>query len=319
MKLPRFFCFFILVGSSITSCQSHYDCCDEVVCETVHRYGVPLEPQDWSERGQYGQVTSMRKDGVAVTRNYEAGVLHGECSYTFPHRDVIQKKEVYEQGNLKQEVSHYPNGFPQSQVMYQPPHSQYVITWYESGAPYSREQIENGNLMHGEYYSIGQQIESRIEQGNGLRTCRDGQGQLQSVDTIQNGQMVLKSTYHPNGVPATVSPYVNGVIEGERRTYSSGGEPATIEMWKDNMQHGTTCVFEQGEKRTEVPYVNGRRHGIERRYRDDGQSVAQEITWIQGQKHGPAYSYVGNTTQMDWYFRNRPVSNKSTFDMLNNQ
>lgn len=318
MKLPRFLCFLILLGSA-ASCQSSRDCCDEVVCETVHRYGVPLEPEDWSERGQYGRVISMRKDGVAVTRNYEAGVLHGECTYTFPHRDVIQTKEIYDQGNLSQELVHYPNGFPQQQLAYDSPNCQSVTVWYESGAPHCREQIENGHLMHGEYYSIDQQVESRIAQGNGLRTLRDGQGQLQSVDTIQNGQMLLRTTYHPNGVPATVTPYVNGVIEGERRTYSSGGEPATIETWGGNVQHGVTHVFEQGEKRIEVPYVNGRRHGIERRYRDDGQAVAQEFTWVQGQKHGPVYSYVGNTTQTDWYYRNRLVPNKSTFDMLSNQ
>jgi antitoxin component YwqK of YwqJK toxin-antitoxin module len=319
MKLPHFLCFLIVLGS-MTSCQSHYDCCDEVVCETVHRYGVPLEPEDWSERGQYGQVISMRKDGVAVMRNYDAGVLHGECTYTFPHRDVIQKKEIYELGNLQQEFYHYPNGFPHKQLIYHSPNSQYATVWYESGAPHCREQIEDGNLMHGEYYSsIDQQIESRIEQGNGLRTRRDGQGQLQSVDTIQNGQMVLRTTYHPNGVPATVTPYVNGVIEGERRTYSSAGDPITIETWKNNMQHGTTHVFEQGEKRTEVPYINGHRHGIERRYRDDGQTIAQEITWVHGQKHGPVYSYVGNTAQTDWYFRNRLMPNRATFDMLSNQ
>lgn len=318
MKLPRSLFCLILLGS-VTSCQSNRNCCDEVVCETVHRYGVALEPEDWSSRGQHGLVASIRKDGVAVKRNYDAGVLHGECTYTFPHRDVIHKKEIYNQGNLEQEYVHYSSGFPQKQTLYNSPDCQSVTIWYENGAPHAREEVKNENIVSGEYYSIDQQPESRVEDGSGLRTRRDGQGQLQSVDTIQNGKMVARTTYHPNGVPAAVTPYVNGVIEGERRTYSSGGEPATIESWTNDSQHGTTHVFEHGEKRAEVPYVNGRIHGTERRYRDDGQTVAQEVTWVQGQKHGPCHSYMGNTTTTDWHFRNKPVPNQATFDMMHNQ
>lgn len=318
MHLPRSI-FFLFILGSVASCQSNRNCGDEVVCETVHRYGVALEPEDWSSRGQHGQVVSMRKDGVAVTRNYDAGVLHGECCYTFPNRDVIQKKEYYEQGVLKRENTHYSTGFPQKQITYESPDFHAMTTWYENGAPHCHEYLNNGNLMRGEYYSVDQQLESRIDEGNGLRTIRDGQGQLQSVDTIKNGKMTLRTTYHPNGMPATMTPYVNGSIEGERRTYLAGGEPATIEAWTNNVQHGTTQIYEHGEKLADVPYVNGNRHGIERRYRDDGQTVAQEKTWVQGQQHGPSYSYMGNKTTTDWHFRNRPIPNKATFDMLSNQ
>lgn len=317
MNLPRSIFFLFLLGT-MAACQTNRNCSDEVVCETVHRYGVALEPEDWSSRGRHGQVVSMRKDGVEVTRTYDAGILHGECTYTFPNRNVIEKKEFYEQGNLKQEYTHYSTGFPQKQVVYNAPGSQATTVWFENGAPHYREEVGNGNLNKGEYYSVDQQLESRVEEGNGLRTLRDGQGQLQSVDTIQNGQMTLRTTYHPNGMPATMTPYVNGLIEGERRTFHSGGEPSTIEAWSANVQHGTTQVFEHGEKRADVPYVNGNRHGIERRYREDGQMVGQETTWVKGQKHGPSNSYMGNQTSTDWYFRNRQVPNKATFDMLEN-
>jgi antitoxin component YwqK of YwqJK toxin-antitoxin module len=319
MKLSRFVLFLMLLGG-MTACQSHRnDCCDEVVCETVHRYGVSLAPEDWSARGQHGQVTSMRKDGVCVTRNYDAGVLHGECSYTFPYRSIIQTKEIYNQGQLSQEEVHYPCGLPLRQTIFTTPNHCSVTTWYESGAPHARETFAAEHLIDGEYYSTEQQIESRVENGSGLRTCRDGQGQLQCVDSIENGQMVLKTSYHPNGIPATVTPYVNGVIEGECRTYLSDGEPATIESWRGDAQHGITHVFEQGEKRAEISYVNGCKHGLERRYRDDGKTVAQDIVWVREQKHGPAYSYIGDRTITDWYFRDKPVANKATFDMLTNQ
>lgn len=316
MKTSYYFCLSILLV--MTSCQTKSSRCDEVICETVHRYGVPLDPQDWTARGQDGQVVSMRKDGVTVTRTYDAGVLHGECTYTFPHRNVIQKKEIYDQGTLKQEIDHYAGGLPQRQMTYETPARQTTIIWYENGAPQCREEYENSHLVQGEYYNHQSQVESRIEDSNGWRTCRNGLGQLQSMDTIQNGQMLLRTTYHPNGTPAQLTPYVNAVIEGQRRTFLAGGEPATVEEWKDNVQHGTTTVFEHGEKWAEVPYVNGSRHGIERRYREE-QTVAQEIPWIQGQRHGPCYTYINDSTQEDWYFRDRKVPNQATYEMLSNQ
>ena len=128
MKAPFTFILLCLL-ISITSCQTNRQPDDEVVCETVHRYGVPLAPDDWSERGQNGQVVSIRKDGVTVSRSYDAGVLHGECTYTFPNRDVVQKKEIYHQGSLTQEFAHYPNGLPQQQKIYQTPSRLSAMVW----------------------------------------------------------------------------------------------------------------------------------------------------------------------------------------------
>lgn len=318
MKTPLPFYFFIPLLGLATACNPPRPCCDEIISEEyVHRYGVPLPPEEWSERGQHGQVVSTQKDGVVVTRSYESGILHGECTFSFPHRDRIQRKEVYSHGTLTQVVYYYASGVPQQQITYESPERSAVLFWYESGAPQSRENYENGALTVGDYYDLANHVESRVEQGNGLRTQRDGLGILQSVDTIQGGQMVLRTTYHPNGAPATVTPYINSVIEGQRRTYEAGGEPSTIEAWKNNKQHGMTVEFENGEKLSEVPYVNDRREGIERRFRD-GQTVAQEITWERGRKQGPCYTYVGNTTQTDWYFGDRLV-NKATYDVMRNQ
>ena len=101
MKVPRSISILLLLLGSTTACQTWHSCDDEVVCETyIHRYGVPLEPQDWLDRGQDGQVVSMRKDGVIVTHSYDGGILHGECTYSFPYREAIQKKDVYDQGRL---------------------------------------------------------------------------------------------------------------------------------------------------------------------------------------------------------------------------
>lgn len=316
-NVPFFSCLILL--TALASCQFSRDQNDEVVCETVHRYGVPLEPEDWSERGQNGQVVSMRKDDVTVTRSYENGVLHGECTYSFPHRDIVQTKEVYHRGALMEEVEHYPSGLPFKQIAHQSPQRQTTMVWYETGLPQAREEHANGSLIQGEYYNTNHQVESRVDEANGVSTRRNGQGQLVSVDTIENGQMVMSTTYHPDGTPASITPYVNGAVEGVRRTYLPGGVPSTIEQWSRNAQHGTTTLYEEGEKRADIPYVNGIKQGIEKRYRNGGEVIAQEINWVKGEQHGPSYTYIGNTKQTDWYFRGKNVPNKATFDMLSNQ
>jgi len=321
-KLSSSLSLLVLLGG-VASCGSSQSPSNEVVCATIHRYGIPLEPEEWSARGGHGQVISMRKDGVTIVRNYEGGLLHGQCTYSFPYAEEIQHIETYDQGHLKRDLFHYPNGFPQREVVYHSPLHQFVTVWYESGAPHIREEVENGRWIEGEYYRLDQQVESHVIKGNGLRTCRDAQGVLQFIDTVQEGQIVLRTTYHPNGMPAAHTPYVQGVIEGERRSYFSGGEPATIEMWRNNTQHGITHVFEQGEKRADIPYVHGQKHGIERCYRHNGKTVddntlAQEVSWVNGQKHGPVHHYIGDVKETDWYFHDRPVLNKPMFDMLDN-
>lgn len=307
--------YLMTTGLILTSCQQR--CCD-VVCETyVHRYGVPLAPDDWSERGQDGQVISMRKDGVVVCKNYECGILQGDTTYTFPHKDAIEKREVYDQGNLSQLVFYYPSGMPQKQITLESSNTEKVLTWYESGAPQSKELYQNGCLIQGEYLNPSQQQESAVIDRNGLRTLRDDYGQLLSIDEIQNGQMTVRRTFYPNGAPASVTPYVNNVIQGQRWTYQMGGEPATIETWTNNCQHGNTQVFENGEKVSDLPYINGQIHGLERRYRN-GDQLVQENNWVKGRRHGACYSYVNDTTHVDWYFKDRKV-NRGTYEALCNQ
>jgi antitoxin component YwqK of YwqJK toxin-antitoxin module len=320
MKIKRLHLFFslVIILGLCASCRTRPDP-DEVVYETYfHRYGVPLEVEDWLARGQDGLVTAMRKDGVTVTKSVQGGILDGDCLYTFPHREVIQKKETYHQGDLIQELLYYPEGFPQQQVDYVSDHHRLMKTWYESGAPQFIEEYEQEKLMTGEYYDLDNRLESNITEAKGLRTCRDGQGLLLWVDTVDQGLVTQRSTYHPSGTPAARSPYVNGQIEGLRRTFLPDGEPASIEEWSQGVQHGNTVVFEYGEKWADVPYVKGIKHGIEHRYRN-GEVLIQDIQWVNGRRHGPTYTYIGESPQIEWYFKDRPVVNKATYDMLCNQ
>lgn len=300
-----------------SGCNSNrYD--DIVETKYVHRYGMPLNAEDWSERGQQGQIMVTRNDGVVVTNTFDRGILDGETTYTYPHRHTIEKREVYSQGILKDEYWNYSNGLPSQHIFHDSPSSHTATVWYENGVPQSREEYQQGLLVKGEYFTPANLQESVVNNREGTRTRRNSYGELQSVDKIENGQMTSKNTYHSNGSPESVTSYVNGLEEGEKFTYLPGGEPNTVEQWTKGQQHGTTVVFENGEKVSEMPYVNGNKQGIEHRYGEDGKTVVQDVAWVQGCKHGPTYTYVGNSKKTDWYFEGKPV-NKATYEALSNQ
>jgi antitoxin component YwqK of YwqJK toxin-antitoxin module len=300
-----------------TSCRS---CRDDVVCEKyVHRYGVELPPEEWSQRGRHGQVVSAMKDGVVVSRSYESGTLHGDTTYTFPHRDTIQKKECYEQGRLTEEFHNHSDGLPHKQITHNSPNSRTEVIWYDNGSPQCQEQYENNSLVSGTYFNSANSSEAEVADQNGMRVRRDRYGELISVDNIQNGQMVQRTTYHFNGTPQSLTTYVNNKAHGQRRTYLPTGEPSTVEQWQNDSQHGMTTAFEHGQKYAVIPYVYGKKHGVERRYRSDGETVAEKINWVQDCRHGPSYAYINGNEKVTWYFQGRPVVNKQTFDALCNQ
>lgn len=309
--------FLILTAAVILSACTRKPQEADVVCKTyVHSYGVPLDEQDWEARGQDGQVTYILKDGVTVSQNYHKGILDGEASYTFPHTDFIQKREKYANGVLTEECWNGPNGIPQEQVIHQGSNKKTIVNWYDNGAPQCKEEYENNLLIKGDYYSTANQVESQIVDQNGIRIRRNATGELIAVDEVQNGIITQSTTYHINGTPESVTPYVNNQPEGLRRTFLNDGQPNTLEEWTNGQQHGTTTNFLNGERYSESIYVNGTKNGIEKCYRND--QVAQETTWVNGQKHGPCHSYVGGNTKTTWYCRDQLV-NRATYETHKNQ
>lgn len=302
MRSLYFTGFLAAAALTTTACSRNVN--DNIVGETyVHKYGVAVPSDYWSNSGQDGSVISALADGVVVTRSYAGGLQDGETTYTFPHRDQIQKREYYRQGTLVKECEYFVDGTPQSEVSYDSPMGMKTVTiWYHNGSPKSVEQYSGDLLFSGEYYTTNNMKDSTVENYSGIRLERDDYGLIVASDTIENGRQTLRTTYHPNNSPKELITYSNGVVAGSKRTFHPGGEPNTIEQWNGGNQHGTTVVFQHGEKFAEVPYENGRKNGVECRYRD-GQILAQEISWQDGQLHGPTKTYVGDAVKTDWYYK----------------
>lgn len=298
-----------------TSCGQPRQREDIVAQQFVHSYGVEVPMNDWSSRGKNGQVITILDTGEKVTNTYFNGVLHGDTTTSFPHQETIQHVQKYEQGNLVEETINDPRGVPMRRMRYLGANHQKITLWFENGSPQSVEEWTNNKLMSGEYYSRDNQVESRIVDGNGTRTNRDHYGLHISTEEVNNGAVIERTLFYPNGVPKEILPIQADVPHGIKKTFLPSGEPQTVEEWYNGQQQGITMLYRNGEKIAEVPYAQGKKNGVERRY-SDGVKVVEEIGWKDDQRHGLSRVYVASTIKDQWYYRGQMVS-QSAYDRMN--
>lgn len=313
--ISRFVCL-ATVALGLASCQMSSTDTAYVKETYYHTYGVAVSKADWNASGKSGKITGTRRDGVTETKEYEDGVLNGTTTYTFPHSQIVEKKETYANGNKISETWNYPSGTPKRSVEYQGENNVKVSTWYESGTPKSIEKNYEDRLYIGQYYTPENDLEGMVQQGEGERPVRDRYGQLAAMETIENGEVRLKTEYHPNGTPKSVTEYVAGKPEGTKKTYLPSGEPETIETWVAGIQNGPTTIFRNGSKFAVCNYRKGKKSGIEKRFELGTDKVVETIAWSDGMRHGPTESIVENERTTTWYFLDKPVT-KHTFETMN--
>jgi len=304
----------LLLGLAlVTSCQKRANERLVVVQERyVHQYGMEIGADEWESRGQSGQVIATLDNGVVVTKEYSAGTLNGETSYTFPHSSLIEHVDTFQEGALVKTIYNDSTGNPKEEVRFSEGNQKIVTNFYESLAPRSREMYRNDCLSRGVYYTRDNKIEATIEGGRGTKILRNENGELVGEAVIDAGKLVKETHFYPNGNPREVISYKNNQVDGTKRTYLINGEPNTIEEWRDGQLQGVTVVFKNGDKYAEIPYVMGKREGVEVRYKD-GKTVAEEITWERDKIHGAYHSYFGSSVKTEWYLQGNKVS-KASFE-----
>lgn len=297
----------------VSACRSHRCCNECIVCETyVHPYGIEMSEGEWCRQGASGDVIVKRLDGVTVKSSYQSGDLDGEVTHSFPFRDSAEHSEMYSKGSLVKEVHYFPSGVVQLEIEHISPTERVVKANYDQGTRQAEETYVGDKLQKGTYYNLKEVVESSVDDFSGKSTKRDVYGQLLSVDTVEEGQIVLSTTYHPNGMPHAITPYQDGVIDGQLKTYLPGGEPYSVEEWHQGTRNGLTTVYQDGEKIAEIPYANGRKNGIEKHFRNNDE-VVEEISWVEDVEHGPRVRYVEGQAYSEWYFNGAPVS-KAVYD-----
>jgi len=313
MKM-RFLPWITCAGVLLTGCSSNKNTDDVVSQQFVHKYGFDVSEQEWEERAQDGQVITMMKNGVKVTRSYDNGKLHGSTTYTFPHSPIVEKLMVYDQGTLLKEVLHDAGGIPMREDVYEFDDRSIITHWDEKGSPLSIEEYVNESLQEGKYYTAEHELESQVENGNGTRIKRDRSGPMLCRDQIEKGAVVQRISYHPNGQIQSISNYQDYQLHGEQIKNTPSGKPLMVQHWNHGVLDGIKTIYRNGIKIAEVPYVNGQKHGTELHFDDFG-TLTAEITWKNDKKHGISRFHSEEMTENEWFFNGQAV-NEQKYDLL---
>ena len=298
-------------------CSSHNTESKDVVKSTyIHKYGITVSQDDWDKRGRDGTVINVLKSGITKSESYTSGVLDGPTTYTFPHSRTVHIEEGYQRGSLVRKLTNYVTGNPKEETEFLSATLKQKKTWYENGTPKSTETWDEDILTTGKYFTPENELEAGVEKHNGIKVERDAYGQFISKDEIIDGQIALKTTFHPNGNPKEIIVYHENVVHGLKRVFTPSGEPQQTEEWVNGKQHGITTIYQNGEKTAELSYVNGMKHGVELQFQE-GNIVVREINWRAGVRHGPSRSYFSDQVRTDWFHSDKLVS-KLEFDQLNN-
>ena len=297
-------------------CREYRTCepCEETTY--IHQYGVRVDPTYWANTGENGEVITNHRDGTLETRTYRSGILHGPASMTYCNSSTLRYVEHYEEDQCTKRTTYLQCGTPDQTCEYPSENCTVITQWYNEGSPRSVERHESGLLTGAEYFDPQHNRESWIYNGEGERIQRDRFGQLLYLDTVGGGYLQTRTYYHTNGSVKEVIPFdQGGNISGVKRTYNPDGSPNTIETWNRNQQTGSTTVYQNGERFSDVPYLSGKKNGLERRF-VGGEVVSQEITWNDNQMHGPSFIYTGDNVQTDWYYKGK-LTTRSNYESFN--
>ncbi|MBN4066530.1 hypothetical protein JYU14_00395, partial [Simkania negevensis] len=278
----------------------------------LYKYGVPVSEREWNTRGKIGKVITTLNNGITISRSYSKGVLEGDTTQTFPHTNTVESIKTYENGTLIKEKINFVSGAPMREINHPSSAESVVTIWYNSGSPSSIEYYNNNRLISGEYFNVRNEVESTVAEGNGTRANRDPFGSLLSRDSFTEGRITESITYHDDNTPSSITPYYENIVHGTKKTFYLNGSPKTIEEWSNGRQSGLTTLFKNGVKVAEINYRRGKKDGIERRF-DEYANLIAEINWINDERHGATNTFFSGEVTTDWFLENYPVS-KLTYD-----
>lgn len=281
---------------------------DQVISQTyIHKYGYAVSQEEWEEKNYPGQVITCLRNGSTITATYENGDLNGPCTFTYPNSQTVEKYILYNHNTPVKEVLYDLSGMPVQETVQLSQNRSSLTTWYSDGVPRSVEEYTRDELIDGQYFTLLNELEARVEKGKGNRVIRDAAGALVCKDVIEAGFLVKRESFYPSGSPECVAYYDMGQLHGQRKTFTPKGEPLALEEWIKGHLHGIATYYKNGTKELEISYLYGKKNGWEQHF-VDGQSVCRQVAWDNDVKHGPEIFFVPEGKKIVWHYNGREVS-----------
>ncbi len=292
-----------------TGCKDSNDNGQVISQRYIHKYGYAVSADEWKMNNYPGQVITHLRNGATITANFENGIMHGLYTRTYPNSQTVECFCVYNQGLLVKEQFYDSKGMPVRERVQLSPTRHALTLWYANGTPLSVEEYATDELMEGQYFSVNNEIEARVEKGQGKRIKRNQDGVLIATEELKQGFVTKRETFYPSGAPESILYFSNNKLHGEKRTFLETGEPLAVEEWINGKLHGKSTYFKNGTRTSEVTYLNGQKNGIETHF-VDGENISQQSYWSNDVKHGPATYFVGTTPEIEYYYAGEKVSKK---------
>lgn len=295
--------YFVLgaAGLLLSSCGKETQENPVVSQRYIHKYGYAVSQEEWEANRYPGQIITHLTNGVTIAATYENGVKHGPCTHTFPLSQTVEKFFNYVHGNLVEEVIYDQRAMPVKKMVKLSPSRHSVTVWYAEGTPMCIEEYANEEILEGQYCTLNNEIESRVEKGNGIRIRRDQKGILLSKDIVERGYVTKRETFFENGAPESIAYFKQGKLHGEKKVFAQTGEPVSIEEWLNGRLHGLSVYYKNGLKYLEVSFLDGMKNGLEIHF-IDGNEVSQTISWENDKKHGPMTFFIEGMPQTQYYY-----------------
>jgi antitoxin component YwqK of YwqJK toxin-antitoxin module len=278
----------------------------------VHTYGVELTEKEWKEYGMHGQVISKDQQGITVTENYDHNVLHGAKTWTFPNSKSIERSLLFDKGSVKKEIRYELSGLPVHEIEYVSDSETVERSFSKFGFPYAVEVFIDGRLFDAQYYDTKGALYTAVIDYHGERTARNFDGVITKKDDIVDGRIECSTEYYPEGTPKSITPFVDGRVHGEKKTFLASSVPLAKEPYVNGRLEGVATYYENGVKAREVTYLGGLKHGPEYVFNSKG-AIIKEINWRRDQLHGPRIDYQKPGTPKEWFWEGSSVT-EFTFD-----
>jgi antitoxin component YwqK of YwqJK toxin-antitoxin module len=295
-----------------TSCHKETNNSQVVSQRYIHKYGYAVSQEEWATKNYPGQVISTMSNGVVVSATYENHELHGPCTFTFPNSQTVERFVMYNRGAVVKEIFYDNSGMPKEERAQLSPSRHSLTLWYADGAPRSVEEYANNELIDGQYFTVLNEVEARVEKGCGEKVSRDAKALLLSREEIQAGFAVKKETFYPSGSPQSIEYFSCNKLHGEKNTFTASGEPLAVEEWVNGHLHGKSTYYKNGTKYQEISYLFGKKNGLESFF-IDGDKISHQISWENDRKHGPEIYFTEGEDKVFWHYSGREVS-KSNYD-----
>ena len=259
----------------------------------------------WYENGQK-RFEKTYKDGKMISYKEwdEDGTPLGQDQEVGATKPAVEAaKVVVDDGKLEVRGGFYyfkgalftgvtvakgPNGKKSSETTFKDGNIDGLVTeWDENGQKksefiYSKDGKRNG--LETQWYDNGQkefEVTYKDEQEDGPWTSWYENGQMAEEGTSKDGNLVTAIAWKPNGEKCPDTNIVNGT--GITCYYHDNGQKRSEHTYKDGKEHGLgTAWYENGQKSAEYTFKDGKMDGLRTSWHDNGQK-AVEATFKDGE------------------------------------